>query len=380
MIVRIVVSSLVAAVLSSLALTGVATAGDVTSSTPAVTVLGQDPLSVKPDQGSDSATTSLTLLSQNAQPISAVTLVSDKAQSVKVKGYDPKSAIAGATSVDVKLSGLKGLERKVINGQLVVTAGGVHSARALKITPAVDPVAFGSWPRTILIGTIVASLLLAFAACAGGGAQLKAKAPGPKWSFDSWGTTLTTVGAALGTVLGAATFPDVPDQITKDALIQLNLLFGVLVIVAPFAFQALRAPAKNFDPEAFYGTNGTLLLSCAVTGAAVLGEIVTLGVLGWELAGPGSWGWLAAAGALAVFGLACWYFGVTTHALVRTPWEAKKAAEDQESAQPQQVVVVVRHPDELAADVLAADAGATTEQRVPVTLSISRPRASWPLP
>lgn len=374
-------SSLVTAVLASLVLAGTAAASDPPSSAPSVTVLGQETLSVKPKQGAGTAATSLTLLNQGSeQAITGVKLSASGATVPKVEDYKPKTAAPGATTVDVTLSGMNELERKVVNGQLVVTVGGAHVARAVKITPAVDPIAPESWPATIVVGTIVAFIVLLLVACAGGGTKLGEKAPGPKWSFDSWGTTLTTVGAALGTVLGAATFPDAPDQISKESLVQLNLLFGLLVLVGPFAFQAWRKSADKFDPDEFYGTNRTLLLSCAMTGAAVLGEIATLGLLGWELAGPHTWGWVAVVGAAVVFGLACRYFVITTRALIRTQWEAEKAREDAEAAKPQEVVVVVRHPTESAAEILAANAGETTEQRVSVTRPVSRPRASWPLP
>jgi hypothetical protein len=377
---RVLASSHVTAVLAALVLAGTA-AASVQPSAPTVTVLGQETLSIRPKQGAITAATSLTLLNQGAeQAITIVTLFASGATGAKVLDYKPKTAAAGATALDVTLSGMNELDREVVNGQLVVTVGGAHVARAVEITPAVDPIAPESWPLTILVGTIVAFLALSVAACAGGGTKLDKGAPGPKWSFDSWGTTLTTVGAALGTVLGAATFPDAPDQISKEALVQLNLLFGLLVLVGPFAFQAWRGRADKFDPEEFYGTNRTLLYACAMTGAAVLGEIATLGLLGWELAGPETWGWAAVVGAAAVFCLACRYFVRTTRALIRTDWAAEKAKEDAEAAKPQEVVVVVRHPTESAAEILAANAGEKTEQRVSVTRPVSRPRASWPLP
>jgi hypothetical protein len=177
--------------------------------------------------------------------------------------------------------------------------------------------------------------------------RIFAPAAGPKWSLDSWASTLTTAGGILGTVLGAATLPEIPREIDKDTLVRLNLLFGILVLVGPFLFQAIRNPfVKPTDQDAAYtGWNLTLLLACAITGAAVVGELATLGLLGWELAGPGDWGTAAVVAVVVLAVAAAYYFLVTVIQLVTTDWknlarqDAKKAADD--AAKPQRYVVSI---------------------------------------
>jgi hypothetical protein len=79
-------------------------------------------------------------------------------------------------------------------------------------------------------------------------------------------------------------------QMDKDTLIRLNLGFGLLVVVAPFLFQALRLPSRRATTTdtGLYGWNMLLLLACCLTFSAVLGELGTLALLLWELLSGGA--------------------------------------------------------------------------------------------
>jgi hypothetical protein len=124
---------------------------------------------------------------------------------------------------------------------------------------------------------------------------LVASAPPPKWSVESWATHLTAVGALVGTVLGSASLPEVPRQIDKNSLVALSLLFGALVVVAPFVFQAVQSPRVSANAPEEEGGNGytwVLLVSCWLTLGAVFGQLATLGLATWEIAG-GSGGGVA---------------------------------------------------------------------------------------
>jgi hypothetical protein len=351
---------------------------------PTITSLGQDTLSVKAKKGDDSAVAYVPVLNAGGAPATIdVTFQASSSEDVKVSGFTPKQAPPGATRLTVTLTGLKALKDESVDGQLVVTGGRAPVARAVEITPAPQP--WTNWPTVIVIGTAIAFALLLFGVGLKANLALDHKAPGPKWSFDSWATTLTTAGAVLGTVLGAATLPDVPRQLSKDSLVGLNLLFGVLVVVGPFVFQALRSPSvKESDQDAgFYGTNGTLLVACAITGAAVLGELATLALLGWELAGPGAWGWLTVAGVGLLAGLAAYYVIVTTYDLVTTDWEAKlrKAGEDAKVPLP---VVVVPGPApetfETLAELWSPPADQPAAMGFLVAPAAVPKRLSWHLP
>jgi hypothetical protein len=250
---------------------------------------------------------------------------------VTIEDFNPKSAAGGsATRVAVTFAGLDKIEKEPVEGQIVVTGGAEPVARAVEITPAPQP--SREWPEWIFWRSVAVFIILLVVGLVVGNTSLLNPAPGPKWSFDSWATTLTAAGGILGTVLGAATLPEVPQQIDKDSLVRLNLLFTVMVVVGPFLFQALRNPTTSAsDQESGYsGWNITLLLSCATTGAAVFGELVTLGLLGWELTDGGEWGEAIKWAVVAVALIAAYYFLVTVIRLVRTDWKgpAEEAAKE----------------------------------------------------
>ncbi len=290
---------------------------------PRIEMVTQDALSVKAKEGKDTATASLSILNPGDEAIPIrVEIQGASSKDIGVASFEPSSVTPGGTRVEVGLKGLSKLKRDPVEGQLIVLGGPEPVARAFSITPAPEP--SHDWPAWILWGSLFTFLALIGFVLVRARKDLRLlrkSAPGPKWSFDSWATTLTAAGAILGTVLGSATLPEIPRQIGKDELVGLNLLFGALVVVGPFIFQALRRPkASAADQEdGKWGYNATLLLSCTVTGAAVTGELATLALLGWEL--TESWLVPFATGLLAV--LAFYYFVLTTQSLVTTDWDAK---------------------------------------------------------
>jgi hypothetical protein len=298
------------------------------SAEPTLSVVGKDTVEVKAKDKQDTATAQLVVL--NAGKADAPLDVQLQAASSKlpsISGVKPDKLAAGkATRVAVTLAGLKDLKKDKVDGQLVIAdPDGTPVAQALSITPAPHPAR--DWPTWIFYRVLVAlGVLFVIGALAGLESKtLFRPATAPKWGFDSWATTLTAIGGVFGTVLGAATLPAVPSQIDKDTLISLNLLYGTMVVVAPLAFQALRNPfASATDQEAgFTGWNVTLLLSCSITAAAVLGELAALGLLGWELTNGGKWGDAIRFGVIVLGVLAAIYFLVTVCQLVRTDWKAR---------------------------------------------------------
>jgi hypothetical protein len=193
----------------------------------------------------------------------------------------------GATRVKVTFAGLKKLNREPVDGQLVVQSGTRPVARAVSITPAPQP--SRDWASSIFWTAVGAFAVLALVGLVTGRRRLLKPAAGPKWSFDSWATTLTAAGGILGTVLGAATLPEIPREIDKETLVRLNLLFGLLVVVGPFVFEAIRNPTVSpaAQDAGYTGWNLTLLLACAITGGAVFGELATLGVWVGSSRAPG---------------------------------------------------------------------------------------------
>ncbi len=330
---------------------------------PTVSILG-DMVNAKGKSGADTANAYLNVVNTGSSPVTlAVSLAASSSPGVTVRAVKPRTVAPGdPTRVTVTFGGLAH-ERKAIKGVLVVGGGGAPVNREVTITPGPHPT--WPWARVILFGAAGATIGLFVLLISALGVTKKAgrlgeRAPGPKWSFDSWATTLTTVGAVLATVLAGATFPTVPREIDKDTLVELSLLFAALVVVAPFVFQAIRTPkATPADQEAGkWGFNITLLLACCITFGATLGELSALALLAWELIGGGGWAWAAVVGLGLIALLALWYFALTAYQLASTVWPAAAPA-------PQGVIGI------------AGPGGETTEVEVQL---VPPQAASWRLP
>jgi hypothetical protein len=297
------------------------------SAEPTLSVAGEDTAEVKAKKGEDTAKAELVVL--NAGTADApldIELQAASSDTPSISAVNPDTLAAGkATRIAVTLAGLKDLKKDKVHGQLVIRdPDGTPIAQALSITPAPHPAR--DWPSWIFYRVLIALVVLFIVGAIAGlkSKTLSKAATAPKWSFSSWATTLTAIGGVFGTVLGAATLPEVPSQIDKDTLIRLNLLYGTMVVVAPFVFQALRNPrASAAEQEAgFTGWNLTLLLSCSITAAAVLGELAALGLLGWELTDGGEWGKAIRAGVVVLALMSAIYFLMTVCRMVSTDWKA----------------------------------------------------------
>jgi len=341
---------------------------------PELSVLGDGALPVKAKEGDAEAVAYISLLNPGGEAVTAS--ISFQAASSTEVGLEATSAPippGEAKRVELRFD-VADLEEPA-QGELVVQGGAKPVARSVAITPAPQPSA--PWPQLFVLGAFAATLLLTAGVALRAAAKSKAhlllkKAPGPKWGFDSWATTATAVGAILGTVLGGATLPEVPREIDKQSLIALNLLFGGLVVLAPFVFQAIRKPsASAADPDAgLWGYNLSLLFACSLTCGAVLGEIATLTLLAWELTGGGTWGVTAIIGLAAVAALAVYYFAVTSWSLATTDWEALAASKKAEAQQAQ------RESLEEAAPEALEEAGAPVVVSPP---AVAQPQR-WSLP
>lgn len=307
---------------------------------PELDVLSQGAIEVKAVEGKDTAEAFVTILNTG-----------DELVTVSV-GFQPavsgsiKATLAGSPTIDprnaanigVRFSGLKGLT-STATGQIVIQGGVKPVAQSATITPALQPLL--DWPLAIISTSLGVSLVLVGWVALSAGKKRDAglrllfgPAPGPKWSFDSWATHLTAVGALLGTVLGAATLPAVPMQIDKESLVALSLLFAGLAVAGPFVFQAIRSPdAKAEDgEEGNWGYVWGLLIACWLTLGAVLGEVATLGLAGWVITGGGAGAVALEAGLFVLICLASYYVVTTAKALALVDWtevaeKAKKAKE-----------------------------------------------------
>lgn len=294
---------------------------------PALVILGSDTLTVTAKEHSSTATGFISVFNRGTEPatITASFAAASAAGVVVEKKPQPNTINPGdAQRVKVTFTGLTALTDSV-DGELIIHGGPMPVAKSVSITPAPQPAHL--WARDFVVGSLILAaigfMLTSIWAAIWCPGTLGKRAPGPKWDFgNSWATNLTAVGATLGTVLGAATLPAVPSQIDKETLVRLNLGFGLLVVVAPFIFHALRWPkrATAMDDNGLYGRNFGLLAACSLTFAAVLGELATLALLFWELLGGGGYGEAVVAATFAAALLVAWYFIATVPFTATTDW------------------------------------------------------------
>jgi len=331
---RTYAAALAASVAAALVVTGVAVGA------PPLKLVSTDTLKVAAKEKKDDASASVFIINEGSESVSVT---------VKFTASNPTSVTARATGsepipagdvkgVNVKFTGLEDLEKKV-TGALVITGGATPLARPVEISPALHPAR--NWPRDIVVFSLAAGLALGLISVfwvvgeTASFRSLLAPAPGPKWSVNSWATTLTAAGAVFGTVLGSVTFPEASQEIDKDTMVTLNLFFALLLVAGPFVFQAFRRPsASPLEQEGMAGTNLTLVVAACFIFAAVAGEIATLALLFWQLLGD-DWQKGAKGAVLLAEGLAAYYFLVTIPRTAAADWDkiGKKAKEDADRAE-----------------------------------------------
>jgi hypothetical protein len=129
------------------------------------------------------------------------------------------------------------------------------------------------------------------------------------WSYsESWATSLTLVGALLGTVLGAGVLPEKLDLFSKAGYSAFNVLFGMLVLVAPLVYAAAqrRMPDADDGTPQYQGTTWAFGWASVATLWGVFGELATVGLLFREIEKDGGlatvlvWSSWAVLGAIAL--------------------------------------------------------------------------------
>lgn len=99
------------------------------------------------------------------------------------------------------------------------------------------------------------------------------------WKFsESWASSLTAIGAVLGSVISANLLVSDPELLRKSEYIALNVLFLTLIVGATALYNGtrmLKLPAKKEKAEPYYhGWVWSYLASSAIIFGAVLGELL----------------------------------------------------------------------------------------------------------
>jgi hypothetical protein len=110
------------------------------------------------------------------------------------------------------------------------------------------------------------------------------------WDFSkSWASTLTVVGALLGTILSASNVvPAMTRYLPRGTYSALNLLFGIAVVLAPFVYRAIGRSKRVLAPSAtaevqYEGTVLGFFLAVSLTLWGVLGELSTTSLIFTEI-------------------------------------------------------------------------------------------------
>jgi hypothetical protein len=181
-------------------------------------------------------------------------------------------------------------------------------------------------------GSLGIAMIIIFISCVKLRRVLRLGDPlGPvNWSFtDSWATTLTAVGALLGTILSSTdALPEKTELLTKGGFAGLSLFFGLLTLVAPLLFRAFArvpkiAPREPKDPPYHQGIVGVFLAATAITLWAVIGQLGTAIVLLQEVAAAAaltpSLSWLFLAFLVASLAFVALYAWRTIEATITAP-------------------------------------------------------------
>jgi hypothetical protein len=164
-------------------------------------------------------------------------------------------------------------------GRLVALAEGLaHASVALSVGP--EPNIVNGIDDALLIPLGVAVALFVVSLIIANRVTTDISKTVPMVGFDfktSFASTLTAVGAVLGTVVSAGVLPDKTTVLSKEAYASLNLLFGVAIVVAaviPAAWQ--KGQGKETKVGLFW-------MAAIITLWAVFGELLTLWLLVEEL-------------------------------------------------------------------------------------------------
>jgi hypothetical protein len=181
------------------------------------------------------------------------------------------------------------------SGELVISADGSESRRASTPTPATIGVTvtaerdYGGTYYWVLFGPAVVALLLV--AIGWHNAENPPKAgeviSPANFSYSSgFASTLTVIGALLGTIIAAGILPSDTSHLAGSAYKALNIIFGALIASAVLIVSAFQkqTTGKDGSPE-LRAYVWAFMLACVVTGWAAFGELVTLWFLIWDVNG-----------------------------------------------------------------------------------------------
>jgi hypothetical protein len=184
-----------------------------------------------------------------------------------------------------------------LSGELV--AGSTDAGPAVRALTFRESAELASWFNGVIFAPLIFAFLFVVARWAllgVTGASLTKRLGPANWDFSgSWASTLTVLGALVGTILSAGVLPDETERLSKASYTALNLIFATLIVVAPVIYAATRRPkdtklkpgdsADEAEDIQYQGYVWSFLLASGIVIWAVVGELATIGLLLAELHG-----------------------------------------------------------------------------------------------
>jgi hypothetical protein len=260
--------------LSVIAVVAVASAPAPATAAPPLTIISPDKatvkasapkpvtLAVRNDEANDLTVKFTVLLDEGTATV--------KPQNTVVLGHDVKR---------VKLTITADQSDRNTAGDLILKPADAAPA-ALPIT--IEPKKDYDWSTVLIIWVPFAAAVALVAWAVLTTTDIKTPFGPANWDYSqSWATSLTVVGALLGTVIGAGVLPDELDLFTKAGYAGLNVFFGMLVLFAPLIYAALQNRLKDDDKGVaqYEGTLLAFIVASVATVWGVLGELGTVGLL-----------------------------------------------------------------------------------------------------
>jgi hypothetical protein len=280
--VRSMVVAISAACLASLCWIPVASAQS--SAQPSLQFLSPETLEKSLEDGKDSLTTEVTVQNNSGQT---------QEVAFSVLGADHPVTVTGPSGASLAAYGSKPFTLTLGPSELGHTSTGVLLVKGQSIEPdtlslTVKPATtYPAWLFLIVFGSLGLALVfivvrwLTFrrdAKC-----TLTSRMGPVGWKFtDSWASTVTVVGALLGTIVASNALPEETTLQPKITYAGLNFLFGVVIVLAPLLYTSTAAPVQltrrnvhGKEPQ-FQGYIWTFLAASCLTIWATVGELATV--------------------------------------------------------------------------------------------------------
>jgi hypothetical protein len=155
---------------------------------------------------------------------------------------------------------------------------------------------------------------------------------GPAWTLsDSWVTNIAGTGSIVGAI--AAAFGSLQAALSAAdsvGIVILFLVFGGAAALSPVVYAA-TAKQESEEVAQMTGTTWGFLLAGAVTLLAVMGELATIGLVGWDVTGSGPTRTMLVV-FLALAALVTAVYSVRSLVLFATPAPAPAVSADAEKA------------------------------------------------